>query len=104
MQQLNSTIHLVLDGWTSPLVSSYLGLVVVWFDQGQIHRAILEFIRCVAICDISFLFLSAFYSLTQKHDGRYLATVTADCLKQFGLDQQVFKKIEFSKISNNVYI
>ncbi|KAF8798621.1 hypothetical protein BYT27DRAFT_7123024, partial [Phlegmacium glaucopus] len=61
---LNSTIHLALDGWTSPLISSYLGLVVVWFDQGVIHRAILEFIR-----------------LTQKHDGRYLATVTADCLK-----------------------
>ncbi|KAF8799450.1 hypothetical protein BYT27DRAFT_7024298, partial [Phlegmacium glaucopus] len=69
---LNSTIHLALDGWTSPLISSYLGLVVVWFDQGVIHRAILEF-----IC------------LTQKHDGRYLATVTADCLKRFGLDQQV---------------
>ncbi|KAF8799387.1 hypothetical protein BYT27DRAFT_7217763 [Phlegmacium glaucopus] len=42
--QLNSTVHLALDGWTSPLISSYLGLVVVWFDQGVIHRAILEFI------------------------------------------------------------
>jgi hypothetical protein len=27
--------------------------------------------------------------LTQKHDGRYLATVTADCLKRFGLDKYV---------------
>ena len=44
-QSLNSGIHLVLDGWTSPIVSSYLGLVVVWYKNGLIHRAILEFIR-----------------------------------------------------------
>ena len=44
-QSLNSAIHLVLDGWTSPIVSSYLGLVVVWYQNGLIHRAILEFIR-----------------------------------------------------------
>jgi hypothetical protein len=37
-------IHLALDGWTSPLVSSYLGLVVIWFDQGIIHHSVLEFI------------------------------------------------------------
>lgn len=45
-QNLNSMIHLVLDGWTSPLVSSYLGLVIIWYENGTIHRAILEFIRC----------------------------------------------------------
>ena len=36
-QSLNSAIHLVLDGWTSPIVSSYLGLVlglvVVWLGR-----------------------------------------------------------------------
>lgn len=37
----------MLDGWTSPLVSSYLGLVIVWHENGKIHRAILEFIRFV---------------------------------------------------------
>jgi hypothetical protein len=45
LKALNSTIHLVLDGWTAPIVASFLGLVVVWFDKGVIHRAILEFIR-----------------------------------------------------------
>jgi len=43
-QSLNSAMHLVLDGWTSPIVSSYLGLVVVWYQNGLIHQAILEFI------------------------------------------------------------
>ncbi|KAF8224923.1 hypothetical protein L208DRAFT_1508099, partial [Tricholoma matsutake] len=42
---LNSTIHRVLDGWTAPIVASFLGLVVVWFDEGVIHHAVLEFIR-----------------------------------------------------------
>lgn len=44
-QNLSSMVHLVLDGWTSPLVSSYLGLVIIWYENGTIHRAILEFIR-----------------------------------------------------------
>lgn len=29
------------------------------------------------------------FSLTQKHDGAYLAQVVADCLKRFGLDEMV---------------
>ncbi|PPQ94387.1 hypothetical protein CVT25_002715 [Psilocybe cyanescens] len=65
--KLNSTIHLVLDGWTAPL-----GLVVIWYKDSVIHRAILEFIW-----------------LTKKHDGWYLDTVVADCLKWFGLDKNL---------------
>jgi hypothetical protein len=45
---LNSTIHLVLDGWTAPIVASFLGIVVVWFQEGVIYRAVLEFIRLVS--------------------------------------------------------
>jgi hypothetical protein len=44
----NSTIHLVLDGWTAPIVASFLGIVVVWFEEGVIYRAVLEFIRSVS--------------------------------------------------------
>ena len=36
LQALNSIIHLVLDGWTAPIVASYIGLVVVWHDKGII--------------------------------------------------------------------
>ncbi|KAF8224602.1 hypothetical protein L208DRAFT_1310230, partial [Tricholoma matsutake] len=39
---LNSTIHIVLDGWTAPIVASFLGLVVVWFHEGVIYCAVLE--------------------------------------------------------------
>jgi hypothetical protein len=49
LKALNSTIHLVLDGWTAPIVASFLGLVVVWFHEGVIYRAVLEFIRLVLI-------------------------------------------------------
>jgi hypothetical protein len=45
---LNSTIHLVLDGWTAPIVASFLGIVVVWFQEGVIHCVVLEFIRLVS--------------------------------------------------------
>ncbi|KAF8238004.1 hypothetical protein L208DRAFT_1244585, partial [Tricholoma matsutake] len=69
---LNSTIHLVLDGWTAPIIASFLGPLVVWCHEGVIYRAVLENIR-----------------LTQKHDGKYLAEVTASCLWRFGLDKLV---------------
>jgi hypothetical protein len=38
-------VHLVLDGWTAPIIASYLGLVVVWYANGTINRAVLELIR-----------------------------------------------------------
>lgn len=44
-QALNTAVHLVLDGWTAPIVASYLGVVVVWCIDGQIHCAVLDFIR-----------------------------------------------------------
>ncbi|KAF8218613.1 hypothetical protein L208DRAFT_1349570, partial [Tricholoma matsutake] len=80
---LNSTIHLVLEGWTAPIVASFLGIVVVWFQEGVIYCAVLEFIRLPSICS----------TLTQKHDGKYLAEVTANCLKRFGLDKLVFNLV-----------
>ena len=36
-----------MDGWTAPIVASYLGIVVVWYEKGTIYCAVLEFIRCV---------------------------------------------------------
>lgn len=40
----------MLDGWSAPIIAAYLGLVVVWYERGQIFRAILEFIRFVTLC------------------------------------------------------
>lgn len=34
-----------MDGWTAPIVASFLGIVVVWYEKGIIYRAVLEFIR-----------------------------------------------------------
>ncbi|KII90073.1 hypothetical protein PLICRDRAFT_108714 [Plicaturopsis crispa FD-325 SS-3] len=64
------SIHLVVDGWTAPFATSYLGIVVVWYAEGKIWRSILEFIR-----------------LTESHTGRYMANAIADCLRRFGLDK-----------------
>jgi hypothetical protein len=40
-EQWNNTIHLVMDGWTALIVTSFLGIVIVWYD-GKIHCAIHE--------------------------------------------------------------
>ncbi|KAK6992134.1 ribonuclease H-like domain-containing protein, partial [Favolaschia claudopus] len=62
-------IHCVVDGWTAPIVASYLGVVIIWFSLGKIHRTILEFIR-----------------LKERHTGEYLAEQIAKCFKRFGID------------------
>lgn len=45
LQDYDGSIHAVIDGWTAPFVASYLGIVIIWFSAGKIHRAILELIR-----------------------------------------------------------
>lgn len=45
IQKHNGAVHLVMDGWTSPILACYLGIVAVWFRRGKIHRCILEFAR-----------------------------------------------------------
>lgn len=52
---------------------TFNGIVIIWYEDGKIHRAILEFIK-----------------LTEKHDGKYLAEVTAACVERFGLENMVF--------------
>jgi hypothetical protein len=44
-QARNDSIHLAVDGWTAPIVASYLGIVIIWVDKGTLYRAILEFAR-----------------------------------------------------------
>ncbi|KAF5348283.1 hypothetical protein D9756_010486 [Leucocoprinus leucothites] len=79
-QSITSGIHLVLEGWTAPIVVSYLGLVVIWSEQGTIYRTVLEFIR-----------------LKHKHTGEYLAKVVFDCLKCWGLTKKMFMSFFFKK-------
>lgn len=44
-QKRNGAVHLVMDGWTSPILACYLGIVAIWFSAGKVHRCILEFAR-----------------------------------------------------------
>lgn len=78
-----------MDGWTAPIVASFLGIVVVWYEKGIIHRAILEFIRWDPFFLFHFYLPVIIVRLTQKHDGEYLANVTANCLNRFGLMELV---------------
>ena len=99
VQNRNRAVHLAIDGWTSPLTSSYLGVVVIWYEAGKIHRAILEFLRCVVLSmNTSITDVDIFWRLTESHDGKYLAARLAECLVRFGLDDYVrlFHKSEMA--------
>lgn len=77
-------MHIALDGWTSPLVSTYLGIVVIWHETGNIHRAILEFVR------YDFVLITMSWTnrsrLTEKHGGKYMAEIMVACVEHFSLD------------------
>ncbi|KAF5347263.1 hypothetical protein D9756_009877 [Leucocoprinus leucothites] len=68
----------------SPIVASYLGLVIIWSEQGIIYWTVLEFIR-----------------LKHKHTGEYLAKVVFDCLKHWGLTKKKGKKKSNQAIVSN---
>ena len=44
-QKHNGAVHLVMDGWTLPILACYLCIVAVWFSHGQLQHCILEFAR-----------------------------------------------------------
>jgi hypothetical protein len=48
VQSNRGRIHLAVDGWTSPNVISFLGVVVCMATDGRIHTYILDFINYVS--------------------------------------------------------
>ena len=81
-----------MDGWTAPIVASYLGVVIIWCDEGTVHRAILDFIRYVIsfqVYNIACHLLSFICRLTESHTGIYLAEKVAELLRQYGLQDLV---------------
>ncbi|KAF9439969.1 hypothetical protein P691DRAFT_689171, partial [Macrolepiota fuliginosa MF-IS2] len=73
---LKGSFHLVLDGWTVPTAASYLGLVVVWHENGEIF--------CFGIHSVSIIYLFKKFILIW-----YLAEVVANCLRCFGISNSV---------------
>ena len=45
LQSVKQRLHLLLDGWTSPNVISFLGVTVTYFEKGEIHSFILDFVK-----------------------------------------------------------
>ena len=49
LRSVKHRLHLTLDGWTSPNVFSFLGVTVRYFEEGDIHGFVLDFVKCVHI-------------------------------------------------------
>ena len=89
-QKHNSAVHLVMDGWTSPILACYLGIVAIWFCSGRVHRCILEFARYDSRPLNPWLFGKVFlFRVKERHTGEHLANIAADCVKRYGLENKV---------------
>ncbi|KAG8778879.1 hypothetical protein FRC12_024762 [Ceratobasidium sp. 428] len=71
-QEIDTAIHLSVDGWTSPLSASFLGVVASWYQGTTMWSAVLEFIH-----------------LTESHTGAYMAEKLVECLTRFRIINQI---------------
>ncbi|PPQ84241.1 hypothetical protein CVT26_013046 [Gymnopilus dilepis] len=65
-------LHIGFDGWTSPNVKLYLGVVVNYADKGKLLSFILDFI-----------------TLKASHTGKYLAEELEKCLRKYGIAEKI---------------
>lgn len=75
--------HVGLDGWTSPNVISFLGVVLYFMREAELTSMILDFVK-----------------LSQSHTGRYLCDSLVDCLKEFGIENKILGVV-CNNTSNN---
>ncbi len=47
LQGQRSAIHVMFDGWTSPNVISFLGVVVCFEEKGELQSLLLDYVRYV---------------------------------------------------------
>ncbi|KAF8162050.1 hypothetical protein K438DRAFT_1731315, partial [Mycena galopus ATCC 62051] len=66
-------IHCIVNGWTSPIDTAYLGCGLQWEQDGEVFFMVLEFIR-----------------LDARHTGEYLAQKLHECLEKYGLSKHLF--------------
>ncbi|QRW12433.1 hAT family dimerization protein [Ceratobasidium sp. AG-Ba] len=83
LRSVAGALHLAVDGWTSPSSQSFLGVVVFWYEQARMYKAILEFVH-----------------LTAAHTGGYMAERIHDCLKRYGIAHKLMG-ICLDNASNN---
>ncbi|KAG9097669.1 hypothetical protein FS749_005772, partial [Ceratobasidium sp. UAMH 11750] len=70
-QEIDTAMHLAIDGWSSPLTASFLGVIVFWRQGGKLWSSILDFIY-----------------LPKSHTGQHMAEKTLKCLDGLGVKNQ----------------
>lgn len=45
LKDFDGVVHIQVDGWQSPLVTSFMGVILIWYEGGKIWRVTLEFCR-----------------------------------------------------------
>jgi hypothetical protein len=63
--------------------------MIIWHDQGQIHVAVLDFIKCVTLTYRLQIQLNSRTRLTRKHSGKYLGGQLDGLLRKWGIHELV---------------
>ncbi|TFY74006.1 hypothetical protein EWM64_g10006 [Hericium alpestre] len=83
LQRYTGKIHIGVDGWSSPNLFSFLGIIVFLVQNGEMLSLILDFIR-----------------MTKAHTGEHLAEQIYKCLDSFGVTNKLLGQV-YNNASNN---
>lgn len=90
LQAYPGKLHLIVDGWTSPQVISFLGSCIAMISDGKLAVIILDFIKYVSVfCILSLLLQGSYSRASRAHTGVYLAGRIAQCLHEYGIEDRV---------------
>ena len=45
LQSIKHRLHIALDGWMSPNIFSFVGITIQYFEKGEIHGLVLDFVK-----------------------------------------------------------
>ncbi|KAG8684222.1 hypothetical protein FRC08_013804 [Ceratobasidium sp. 394] len=71
-QEIETAMHLAVDGWSTPLTALFLGVIVFWRQDGIMWSSILDFIHIVG-----------------SHTGEHMAKMTVECLERLGVKNHI---------------
>lgn len=91
LQGLSGAVHIALDGWSSPNVFAFLGIVVFFLDPEYVVTEAKEGEDTEPRRPPIKTLILDFVKLTKAHTGEYLAEELFKCLQRYGIELKVRK-------------
>ncbi|KAF5317564.1 hypothetical protein D9619_013219 [Psilocybe cf. subviscida] len=87
LKSVTGKLHISVDGWTTPNVIAFIGVIVHYVLNGKLESLLLDFVKA-----------------TKAHTGVYLAARVTECLQDFKIDKKVLALTCDNASNNNTMV